>query len=48
MFSKSKHPVVHSETFSFGARKIEVKCTCPIARNHTHEEWLRVFAGVAV
>ena len=36
--SKSKQLVVHMETYSFGHWKIDVKCSCPLGRDHTHEE----------
>ncbi|MBB2967965.1 hypothetical protein FHX33_002735 [Leifsonia aquatica] len=48
MFSKAKDPVQHSESYMFGQRKIEVKCTCPIGHDHSHEEWLQKFAALAL
>lgn len=46
MILKLKHPVIHIETYSFGQRKIEVKCSCLLGQDHSREEWSSAFAAV--
>ena len=45
MFFRRDEAVPHAEVHVLGDRPVSVRCTCPIGRDHTHEEWLERFAG---
>jgi hypothetical protein len=45
MFARTKPVIAHRETYTFGDRKIEVACSCPLGRDHTHELWMEAFTS---